>query len=128
MSIESPDDLTGMEFAGKVTRAVLEAMKAAVRPGVSTRELDDIGTEGMKTFGAQSAPKEGLIFTIEPLIAIGTSRTVVLRDGWTVRTRDRSLAAHHEHTVLVTKEGARLLTHNCASAHRLHFEKAENKS
>jgi methionine aminopeptidase len=53
---------------------------------------------------------EGLIFTIEPLIAIGTSRTITLSDGWTVRTRDRSRSAHHEHTVLVTGNGARLLT------------------
>jgi methionyl aminopeptidase len=53
---------------------------------------------------------EGLVFTIEPMIAIGTSRTITLKDGWTVRTRDRSLSAHHEHTVLVTKDGARLLT------------------
>jgi len=245
MSIESPDDLAGMELAGRVTRAVIEAMKAAVRPGISTRELDEIGAEVMRTFGARSAPKlvygfpghscisvndeivhgvpgnrklangdlvkldvtievsgymadacetvavgsigkqskqlmdcarqafqaglsavrpgsrafdigrevsktvsaagycvvnglcghgigrtiherptipnefdrrcsdpltEGLIFTIEPLIAVGTSRTITLKDGWTVRTRDRSLAAHHEHTVLVTKGGARLLT------------------
>jgi methionyl aminopeptidase len=53
---------------------------------------------------------EGLVFTIEPLIAMGGSRTVTLKDGWTVRTRDRSLAAHHEHTVVVTSDGARLLT------------------
>jgi methionyl aminopeptidase len=53
---------------------------------------------------------EGLVFTIEPLIAMGGSRTVTLKDGWTVRTRDRSLAAHYEHTVIVTSDGARLLT------------------
>jgi methionyl aminopeptidase len=245
MSIESPEELAGMEFAGKATRAVLEAMKAAVRPGVSTQELDEIGAETMKAFGARSAPKlvygfpghscisvndesvhgvpgqrrlvngdlvkldvtvevdgymgdacetvavgsvekegqrlmdcashafwsglsvvrpgahafdigrqvqrtvldagfcvvdglaghgigrtiherptipnqfdrlccdeltEGLVFTIEPLIAIGTHRTTTLNDGWTVRTRDRSLAAHYENTVLVTNDGARLLT------------------
>jgi methionyl aminopeptidase len=53
---------------------------------------------------------EGLVFTIEPMIAMGTHRTVTLKDGWTVRTRDRSLAAHHEHTMVVTKDGARILT------------------
>src|ERR1700744_5167428 len=35
---------------------------------------------------------EGLVFTIEPLIAMGGPRTVTLRDGWTIRTRDRSLS------------------------------------
>jgi methionyl aminopeptidase len=54
--------------------------------------------------------REGLVFTIEPMIAVGTSRTVTLKDGWTVRTRDRSLSAHHEHTLVVMKDGARLLT------------------
>jgi len=53
---------------------------------------------------------EGLVFTIEPLVAMGTSRTTTLKDGWTIRTRDRSRAAHYEHTVLVTHDGARLLT------------------
>jgi methionyl aminopeptidase len=53
---------------------------------------------------------EGLEFTIEPIIAIGGPRTVTLKDGWTIRTRDRSLAAPHEHTVVATSEGARLLT------------------
>jgi len=53
---------------------------------------------------------EGLVFTIEPLIAVGGARTVTLKDGWTIRTRDRSLSAHHEHTVYVTATGAQLLT------------------
>jgi methionyl aminopeptidase len=245
MSIDSDEELAGMERAGKATRAVLESMKAAVEPGVSTRELDEIGAETMRRLGARSAPKlvynfpgyscisvndeivhgvpggrklatgdlvkldvtvelagfmadscetvpvgsvsnqarqlmdcvkrafyagasavrpgarafdigravqgtvtaagyavvrdltghgightiheaptipnqydprfsdvlrDGLVFTIEPMIAVGTSRTVTLKDGWTVRTRDRSLSAHYEHTLVVMRGGARLLT------------------
>ncbi len=53
---------------------------------------------------------EGLVFTIEPLIAAGESRTVTLKDGWTIRTRDRSRSVHYEHTIVVTANGARLLT------------------
>jgi methionyl aminopeptidase len=245
MCIESATDLEGMELAGKVTRAVIDGMKAAVQPGITTLELDEIGAAVMKSFGGRSAPKlvykfpgyscisvndeivhgiprnrkltsgdlvkldvtvevngymadacesvgvgvisqesqrlvactiqafrdglaqvrpgvavceigraiqktvtragyhvvreltghgightihedpmipnyfeprcsdiltEGLVFTIEPLIAVGTPRTVTLRDGWTIRTRDHSLAAHHEHTLFVTQDGAKLLT------------------
>jgi methionyl aminopeptidase len=245
MSITSPEELAGMEQAGKVTRAVLDGMKAAVQPGISTRELDEVGAAIMRRFGGRSAPKlvyefpgyscisvneevvhgipgsrrlvkgdlvkldvtvevnghmgdacetvavgsadnqskqlmecatrafwaglsavrpgarafdigrevhktvkaagysvvrdlcghgigrtiherptipnefdrrcsdvltEGLVFTIEPIIAVGTSRSVTLGDGWTVRTRDRSRAAHYENTVFVTSDGARLLT------------------
>lgn len=245
MSIETPDDLEGMRQAGKVTRAVLEAMKAAAQAGISTAELDEVGAEVMRRFGAVSGPKkvynfpgyscisvndevvhgvpghrkladgdlvkldvtveiegflgdacetvavgsvcrdrqkliacaqaafrsglavvkpgaraydigkavqqtvreagfhvvrdlgghgigrtiheepyipnefdprckdlltEGLVFTIEPIIAMGTSRTVTRKDGWTIRTRDHSCAAHYEHTLVVTKDGAQLLT------------------
>jgi methionyl aminopeptidase len=245
MSIKTAEELAGMERAGRVTRAVLEAMKAAVRPGITTRMLDDLGAVVMRSLGARSAPNlvygfpghscisvneeivhgvpgkrvlvvgdlvkldvtvevggymadacetvgvgqmnvdsrrlmdcakaaffeglsvvrpgarayeigkavhsavrgqgysvvkdltghgigrtiheaptipnlfdprcsavltAGMVFTIEPLIAIGTHKTVTLRDGWTIRTRDRTRAAHHEHTVLVTHDGARLLT------------------
>jgi methionyl aminopeptidase len=57
MSIESAEDLAGLELAGRVTRAVLNAMKEAVRPGISTRELDEIGAAVMRAAGARSAPK-----------------------------------------------------------------------
>jgi methionine aminopeptidase len=52
MSIESVEDLAGMERAGKVTRAI-EGMKAAVRPGISTRELDEIGASIMLNLGGR---------------------------------------------------------------------------
>jgi methionyl aminopeptidase len=53
---------------------------------------------------------DGLVITIEPMIAAGRGTVVVGRDGWTVRTRDRSLAAHHEHTLIVTTGRPVLLT------------------
>jgi len=53
---------------------------------------------------------EGLVITIEPIIAAGTGRVTHDRDGWTVRTADRSLSAHYEHTVVITKSDPILLT------------------
>lgn len=53
---------------------------------------------------------EGLVITIEPIIAAGTGRVLLGRDGWTVRTADRSLSAHYEHTVVITKREPILLT------------------
>jgi methionyl aminopeptidase len=53
---------------------------------------------------------DGLVITIEPMIAAGSGRVAVGRDGWTVRTRDRSLAAHYEHTLIVTTGAPVLLT------------------
>src|SRR5579864_2191778 len=56
MSINGPEELEGMRTAGAVVRRVLEAMKRAVRPGVTTAELDEVGACVMRQQGAQSAP------------------------------------------------------------------------
>jgi methionyl aminopeptidase len=54
--------------------------------------------------------KEGMTFTIEPMINVGKADVKVLADDWTAVTRDRSLSAQWEHTILVTKEGHEILT------------------
>jgi methionyl aminopeptidase len=46
---------------------------------------------------------EGMVVAIEPMVSTGSARTVLDKDGWTVRTRDGSLAAHYEHTVVITR-------------------------
>jgi len=53
---------------------------------------------------------EGLVLTIEPLISMGRTAAVTAADGWTVRTRNGSLAAHHEHTLVITRGAPVLLT------------------
>ena len=52
----------------------------------------------------------GMALAIEPMITMGSPRTVELSDGWTVVTRDGSLAAHFEHTIAVTENGPEILT------------------
>lgn len=54
--------------------------------------------------------KAGMTFTIEPMINAGKRHTRVLPDGWTVVTKDRSLSAQWEHTVVVTQDGVEILT------------------
>lgn len=54
--------------------------------------------------------REGMIFTIEPMINIGRPHVKVLADGWTAVTRDRSLTAQYEHTVGVTATGCEIFT------------------
>jgi methionyl aminopeptidase len=51
-----------------------------------------------------------MVLAIEPMVAMGRPETKVLSDGWTAVTRDRSLAAHFEHTVAVTSDGPLVLT------------------
>ena len=59
--------------------------------------------------------KEGMIFTIEPMINAGRAAVSELPDGWTIVTRDRSLSAQWEHTVLVTADGYDVLTVSAGS-------------
>lgn len=54
--------------------------------------------------------KEGMVIAVEPMINEGDWPTEVLKDGWTVVTKDRKLSAQYEHTIAVTKTGARVLT------------------
>ena len=54
--------------------------------------------------------REGMIFTIEPMINLGRPHVKVLSDGWTAVTRDRSLSAQYEHTVGVTATGCEIFT------------------
>ena len=60
--------------------------------------------------GEGEAVREGMVLAIEPMATVGSSLVGLADDGWTWRTRDGSLAAHFEHTVLVTKDGAEVLT------------------
>jgi methionyl aminopeptidase len=245
MSINHPEELAGLRAAGAIVRRMLDAMRAAVRPGVTTLELDEIGARVMHEHGARSAPQlvykfpgvncisvneeavhgipgsralqdgdivkldvtiekdglmadaaesvpvgkipeekqrliacaerafrkamlvaragfrvseigrvierevrrsgfsvipdlgghgigrtiheeprvpnyldptvkqvltEGLVITVEPIIAAGSGNSVVLSDGWTVRTIDRKPSAHYEHTIVITKGEPILLT------------------
>lgn len=245
MSINGPEELEGMRAAGAVVRLVLEAMKAEVRPGVTTAELDEVGAGVMRRQGAQSAPAlvykfpgancislndeavhgvpsgralqegdllkldvtvekngfmadaaitvpvgevsverkllmacaeraftkamlvaragfrvseigrvverevrrngfsvirdlgghgigrtiheaprvpnypdpqanqvltEGLVITVEPIIAAGSGRTVTAKDGWTILTADHQASAHYEHTLVITKGAPIVLT------------------
>jgi methionyl aminopeptidase len=60
--------------------------------------------------------KPGMIFTIEPMINAGKAGIRELADGWTIVTKDHSLSAQWEHTVLVTPSGYEVLTRSAGSA------------
>ncbi|HOV48763.1 MAG TPA: methionyl aminopeptidase [Anaerolineae bacterium] len=76
--------------------------------GVHFHEPPDIAHYGHPHTGVSLVP--GMIFTIEPMINIGTYEVVILDDGWTALTADGSLSAQWEHTVLVTADGVEVLT------------------
>ena len=63
--------------------------------------------------------KEGMTLAIEPMVHAGKPFTKVLENDWTVVTKDGSLSAHFEHTVLVTKDGYEILTRNIEEDHSI---------
>jgi methionyl aminopeptidase len=245
MSINHPSQLEALKTAGRIVRLMLERMKEHVRPGVTTKQLDEIGAEVMEKNGARSAPstvygfpgtncisvndeavhgipsnrilcegdlvkldvtiekdgfmadaaetvavgsvdevrqkllasarnafekslkaakagnrvmeigriverevrrdgffvireleghgigrtiheppsvpnfadprarqilRDGMVLTVEPIIAAGVPDVLLEKDGWTIRTADRSPSAHYEHTMVITKGRPILLT------------------
>jgi methionyl aminopeptidase len=64
--------------------------------------------------GTGAEMKEGMFFTVEPMINAGRFEVKVLEDGWTAVTRDRSLSAQFEHTVGVTADGVEIFTRSPA--------------
>ncbi len=60
--------------------------------------------------GAGVRLRAGMAFTLEPMINAGGSEVRVLDDGWTVVTADGGLSAQFEHTIVVTRDGAEVMT------------------
>jgi methionyl aminopeptidase len=59
---------------------------------------------------AQQILTEGMVITVEPIIAAGSGRTLLAADGWTMKTADRRPAAHYEHTIVIRKGAPMVLT------------------
>jgi methionyl aminopeptidase len=76
--------------------------------GTSLHEEPQVANYGPGGRGPRLA--EGMVLAIEPMVNIGKPAVKVLADGWTAVTRDGSLSAHFEHTVVVTRDGREILT------------------
>mmetsp|Transcript_22260 Transcript_22260/g.39595 ORF Transcript_22260/g.39595 Transcript_22260/m.39595 type:complete len:384 (-) Transcript_22260:1330-2481(-) len=136
----------------KATHDSLMAAVAAVKPGLRYRDVGDIiskfvhphGFQVVKTYcghgigelfhcapnvphygnnKAVGVMREGHIFTIEPMINVGTWRDVTWPDEWTSATADGKRSAQFEHQMLVTKDGCELLTARTADSPPLWWEK-----
>ncbi len=112
------DAIKGPVYTGDIGAAV-EAVLSKAKLGI-IRELvghgvglkmhmpPDIPNYGRKGTGVLLKPGETI--AIEPMATLGGEGIVTLDDEWTIATRDGSLAAHFEHTVLITERGAEILT------------------
>jgi methionyl aminopeptidase len=102
-----------------ISHAIEQSVRASGRYGI----VDGYGGHGIGTQMHQDphvlnhgrpgrGPRlvPGLVLAIEPMITLGSPRTVELSDGWTVVTQDGSIAAHVEHTIALLSDGAWVLT------------------
>jgi methionyl aminopeptidase len=78
--------------------------------GVGHELHEDPNIPNYGTRGTGIKLQAGMTIAIEPMATLGTSDVVIARDGWTVKTKDGSLASHAEHTVLILDDGYEILT------------------
>ncbi|QMU30254.1 type I methionyl aminopeptidase [Adhaeribacter radiodurans] len=76
--------------------------------GKSLHEAPEVPNYGKRGSGIKL--QEGLVIAIEPMVNLGTKSIVQENDGWTIRTKDNFPSAHFEHTIVVRKEQAEILT------------------
>lgn len=76
--------------------------------GKSLHEEPDVPNFGTRGNGPKL--QEGLVIAIEPMINLGTKNVVQENDGWTIRTKDRKISCHYEHTIAITKGAADILS------------------
>lgn len=101
----------GAAIQGVVETAGLSIVRELVGHGVgfSPHEELQIPNYGKPKRGKRLVP--GLTIAIEPMVNMGTAKTRTLSDKWTVVTADGKRSAHFEHTVAITEQGPRILTH-----------------
>lgn len=87
-----------------------EEVRAFVGHGIGKElhEFPEVPNWGERGRGPRL--KEGMILAIEPMVNVGTRKVKVMPDGWTAVTEDGKLSAHFEHTVIVGREKAEILT------------------
>lgn len=76
--------------------------------GHEMQQAPEVPNWGKKSSGVLLVP--GDTIAIEPMATLGGESIITENDGWTISTRDSSLAAHFEHTVMVTEDGVEILT------------------
>ncbi len=100
----------GFAVQSYVEASGFNVVKELVGHGVGyfVHEEPEIPNFGKKRSG--EILKEGMVLALEPMVCIGSADVVLDKNGWTWKTKDGSLSAHFEHTIVVMKKGADVLT------------------
>ncbi len=78
--------------------------------GIGSSLHEDPSIPNYRTYEKNVKLRVGMALAIEPMVHLGKCETKVLNDGWTVKTKDGSLSAHYENTIVVTEDGYEILT------------------
>jgi len=88
-----------------------EVVKKLVGHGIGRAAHEDPEVPNFGKKGTGPRLEEGLVIAIEPMITFGKSDVFLDKtDQWTWKTKDDSMAAHFEHTIIITKNGAEVIT------------------
>ena len=129
---KTAQEIEKMAAAGAVLVKTMNLLAGKVRPGVSTRELDEaagfsivralvghgIGRSmheepQIPNYGDRGTGillEEGMVLAVEPMVTAGRHAVRVGDDHWSIYSQDGSLAAHFEFTIAITADGPRVLT------------------
>ena len=100
----------GREVEAETRRCGFSVMRELCGPGVGRTIHETPTVPNYYDPAHRVRLTEGLVITIEPILSAGRGRGELQRDGWTIRTADRRLSAHYEHTVVITRGAPILLT------------------
>ncbi len=100
----------GRAVEHEVRRSGFSVIRALSGHGIGRTIHEPPTVPNYPDFTAHERLTRGLVITVEPIIAMGIGRSITAADGWTERTVDGSLAAHFEHTIVITEKAPILLT------------------
>ena len=94
----------------EVRRCGFSVMKELCGHGVGRAIHEEPSIPNFRDPRSRTRLTEGLVITIEPIIAAGNGKAELMNDRWTVASADRSLTAHYEHTIVITNSNPIVLT------------------
>ena len=100
----------GIAVEGEVKRSGFSVVRELCGHGIGRTIHEDPQVPNYADSRSRERLREGLVLTVEPIIAAGRGESLTSADGWTVKTKDHSLSAHYEHTLVITREDPILLT------------------
>lgn len=105
-----PVNEIGRAVEQEVRRSGFRVIRELGGHGIGRTIHEEPSVPNFKDPGVTQRLTDGLVITVEPIIAAGSGRPVDSGDGWTVKTSDGSLSAHYEHTLVITDGEPLLLT------------------